>query len=245
MFQKRVDLFGLCVDDISLTRAVELVKISFLSGDKRVFYTPNLEMLEGARRNEETKKILNSASVLLPDGEGLLLASRLMGEAIQNKVSGIDFGEELIALCKEEGKSVFLLGGAPSIAKKAAKKLIKKHPKLNICGIHDGYFSSRDEGALIKKIQRAEPDALIVCMGFPKQEKFVYEHRNDFRDVKVIACLGGALDVWSGKKTRAPDIVQRARLEWLWRILCDPRRAKRFVISLPALFYAAGIKMKK
>ena len=242
MFEKRVNLFGLEIDDISLVRAKELAKVSLLGGDARVFFTPNLEMLEEARKNEEIKKILNSASVLLPDGAGVLLVSKILDTPIENKAAGIDFGEELIALCEKENKKLFLLGGANGIAKNAAQNLIKKHPNLKICGIHNGYFQKEDESEVIKKIQCANPDVLIVCMGFPKQERFVYEHKKDLAKIKVITCLGGALDIWAGKKRRAPKVLQKIHLEWLWRILGEPRRVKRFFSSLPALFHAFGIK---
>lgn len=237
MLQKRVNLFGLEINDISRTRALELARVSILGGESRVFFTPNLEMLEEARKNEETRKILNSASVLIPDGSGILLASRFVGVPIENKIAGIDFGEDLIALAEKEKARLFLLGGARGIAKRAAKNLIKKHPNLKICGIHNGYFD--DENEIIKKIQRANPDILIVCMGFPKQESFVYQYKDDFSNIKLITCLGGAIDVWSGKKKRAPKILQKAHLEWVWRMMGDPRRTLRFVSSLPALFHAA------
>ncbi len=238
MFEKRVDLFGLKIDDMPLTRTIEMAKVSLNGGESRVFFTPNLEILEAARKSEETRKILNSASVLLPDGAGTLLVSFLAGNPIKNKVAGIDFGEGLIALCEKNEKSLFLLGGADGVAKKSAKKLLKKHPNLKICGIHNGYFAKDEENAIINKIQAANPDVLLVCMGFPRQEKFVYENRKAFSSIKVIACLGGALDIWAGKKMRAPEIVQKIHLEWLWRITLEPWRAKRFVCSLPALFYA-------
>ncbi len=245
MLQKKVNLFGLEIDDIPLSRALELARVSLKGGEERVFFTPNLEMLEGARKNEKTRDILNSASVLLPDGSGLLLVSELLGTPIRNRVAGIDFGEKLVALCEKERKRLFLLGGASGVAKRAAKRLIKRYPDLIICGIHHGYFNLEEEGELIKKIRRAEPDALIVCMGFPRQEKFAYEHQKDFSDIKVIACLGGAIDVWAGLKLRAPDIIQKIHLEWLWRIMGEPWRLKRFILSLPALFCALGIKTKK
>ena len=237
MLQKKVNLFGLRIDDISLLRATELARASLLGGENRIFFTPNLEMLEGARKDKKTQKILNSASVLLPDGSGILLVSRLVGIPIENRVTGIDFGESLIALCENEKKSVFLLGGAKGVAKKAAKNMIFKHPQLKISGIHNGYFDDEDE--IIKKIRRAKPDILIVCMGFPRQERFVFEHRDELSSVKVITCLGGAVDVWSGRIKRAPNVVQRVHLEWLWRTLHEPRRAKRLICSLPVLFYAA------
>jgi N-acetylglucosaminyldiphosphoundecaprenol N-acetyl-beta-D-mannosaminyltransferase len=238
MLQKKTNLFGLKIDDVSLDRALELAQISFISGESRVFFTPNLEMLDRARRNEDTRRILNSASVLLPDGAGVLLASRLLGEPIKQRVAGIDFGEGLISLCEREEKGVFLLGSGEGVAKKAAKNLMKKHPNLKIYGIHNGFFLPEDEDAIIEKIQDSNPDVLIVCMGFPRQERFVSKHKNDFSEIKVITCLGGALDVWAGRIKRAPRVMQRAHLEWLWRIINEPRRAKRFISSLPSLFHA-------
>ena len=238
MLEKKVNLFGIFIDDIPLARALELAKTSILGGDSRVFFTPNLEMLEGARKSEETRKILNSASVLLPDGAGVLLASKLLGTPIKSRVAGIDFGEGLIALAEKEGARVFLLGGARGVAKKAAKNHLKKHPNLKICGIHNGYFCAEEENEIIRKIQKSNPDVLIVCMGFPKQEKFVFEHRYQFSNIKVITCLGGAIDVWAGKKKRAPRVLQKAHLEWAWRIMGNPLRIKRFVSSLPVLFCA-------
>ena len=236
MLQKKVNLFGLEIDDISKGRALELANLSLKGGDKRIFFTPNLEMLEKARKNHETRRILNSAHLLLPDGAGVLLASRFLGTPIENKVAGIDFGEGLIALAEREGASIFLLGGANGVAKRAAKNLLKKHKNLKISGIHNGYFENEDE--IIQKIQRADPDILIVCMGFPKQENFIFKYKKELSNIKVITCLGGAIDVWSGRKMRAPSLLRKAHLEWLWRIVGEPHRIARFVSSLPALFFA-------
>ena len=236
MLQKKVNLFGLKIDDISKDRALELAKLSLRGGDKRIFFTPNLEMLEKVRKDEKTRRILNSAQVLLSDGIGVLLVSRLLGNPIENKVAGIDFGKCLIALAEREGASIFLLGGAQGVAKKAAKNLLKRHKNLKISGIHNGYFENEDE--IIRKIQKLNPDILIVCMGFPKQEQFVFKHKQELSNIKVITCLGGAIDVWSGEKKRAPVMLQNINLEWLWRISSEPCRIKRFVVSLPALFYA-------
>ena len=236
MLQKKVNLFGLEIDDISKNRAWELATLSLKGGDKRIFFTPNLEMLEKVRKDEETRRILNSAQVLLPDGIGVLLVSRLLRTPIENKVAGIDFGKGLIALAEREGASIFLLGGAQGVAKKAAKNLLKRHKNLKISGIHNGYFENEDE--IIRKIQKSNPDILIVCMGFSRQEQFVFKHKQELSNIKVITCLGGALDVWSGRKMRAPSVVRKIHLEWLWRVVGEPSRIGRFVSSLPALFYA-------
>jgi N-acetylglucosaminyldiphosphoundecaprenol N-acetyl-beta-D-mannosaminyltransferase len=141
MSKKSVNLFGLNISDISFERSMELVRLSLLSGESRVFFTPNLEMLEEARKNKQIRNLINSASVLLPDGVGVLLASRIVGTPIFNKVPGIDFGEGALAVAENESAKVFLLGGKNGVAKKAAKKLLKRYPKLKICGIHNGYFN--------------------------------------------------------------------------------------------------------
>ena len=243
MLKKYVNLFGIYIDDIPISRALGLARVSLHSGEQRIFFTPNLEMLEGARKNEGIRETLNSASVLLPDGVGVLLASRLTDTPIANKVAGIDFGEKLIALAEKEEKSVFLLGGRRGVAKKAAKNLIKKYPNLKICGIHNGYFENEDE--IVRKINNSVPDVLIVCMGFPMQESFVIKHKKDFENIKVITCLGGALDVWSGKKVRAPEFLQKVHLEWAWRTALEPKRAIRLAKSLPSLAAALEYRFSK
>lgn len=245
MSKKSVNLFGLEIADVSLERARDLARVSLLSGERRVFFTPNLEMLAQARKNADIRNLLNSASILLPDGVGVLLTSRIVGTPIQNKVPGIDFGEELIALAEKEGAKVFLLGGQRGVAKKAAKNLLKKHPKLKICGIHSGYFDGEEESAIVKKIQRAEPDIMIVCMGFPRQESFANAHREQFSKIRVTACLGGALDIWSGRKMRAPTFVRTINLEWAWRTLIEPKRALRVGKSLSVLAAATKLKLER
>ena len=245
MLKKRVNLFGLEINDIPLSHALGLARTSLFSDERRIFFTPNLEMLEKARKSKEIKEMLNQASVLLPDGEGILLTSRLLGRSVRNKVTGIDFGEELIAMAEREKKSVFLLGGRTGVAKKAAQKLLEWHPNLKICGIHDGYYKSDDEQEVVCKIRAANPDILIVCMGFPRQERFVVAHKDDFESIKVITCLGGALDIWSGNKLRAPIPIRKARLEWLWRTAIEPKRIKRVLGSVPVLFQSLGIRAKK
>lgn len=245
MLKKTVNLFGLNFTDISPSRAVEIARVSLYSGEGRVFFTPNLEMLEEARKNEKTRNLLNSASVLLPDGVGVLLVSKIVGAPIENKVPGIDFGERLIDIAENESAKVFLLGGKSGVAKKAAKRLLKKHPKLHICGIHNGYFDKEEENAIVKKIKRAEPDILIVCMGFPRQERFVDAHREELAQIKVVACLGGALDIWAGFKIRAPYFIRKMNLEWAWRTTTEPQRIIRVARSLPSLAMALSQKIKK
>lgn len=238
MSEKRVNLFGLFIDDISLSDAVDRARSAISGGEGLRVFTPNLEILDGARRSAGMCRILNTADLSLPDGFGVKIVSRLLGRSLKNTVAGIDFGEELLGVCTASGARVYLLGGKEGRAERAAENLSKKYPNLIICGTRNGYFSSSDTLTVCGEIRAAEPDVLIVCRGFPRQEKFVCDNAEHLACVKIFACLGGALDVWSGEVRRAPRIIRKMRLEWLWRIASDPSRADRFVCSLPTLLLA-------
>ena len=240
MLKKRVNLFGVWVDDISMNDALALAEDSLTFGRARSFFTPNLEFIDGARRSENIKTVLNSASVSLPDGFSLRVLSALLGTNINNTVAGVDFGENLVKLAAETGKGIFLLGGKEGVARAAAKKLQNKFSDLIICGAHHGYFSADELEDLYRKINASGAEILVVCRGFPRQEKFVFDSRFYLPNVKIFACLGGALDIWSGGAKRAPLFIRCAHLEWLWRIICEPQRAERFFFSLPTLFCALG-----
>lgn len=238
MLKKRVKLFGVYIDDVDMDVATALAKASLHGGRARVFFTPNFEMLAEARRSREIRELLNSSSVNLCDGTGVKLVAKFVGKTVENRVAGIDFGERLLFLAEKEGARVFLLGGEKGVAKKAKSELSKKHPELNICGAHHGYFCELENDGICDMINKSGADILIVCRGFPQQERFVIENREKLKNIKVFACLGGALDVWSGDIDRAPEGVRKLNCEWLWRIANEPRRAKRFLSSLPLLFYA-------
>lgn len=242
MLQKRVNLFGLFIDDIPMREALmEAQKSISGEGGARVFFTPNLEILNGARQSSAIRNILNSASISLPDGIGLRAVAFLLGESLENTVTGIDFGESLFSLAAKTRSRVFLLGGKETVAEAAARRLCQKHPSLQISGTHHGYFSDNEIDLVCEKINSCNTDILIVCRGFPRQEKFVMLSRGKLPHVKVFACLGGSLDVWSGDKKRAPKFIQSAHLEWLWRVLLEPERLERLLVSLPTLWCALKI----
>lgn len=241
MLQKKVNLFGLFIDDINMERALEMSREALANGEQKSFFTPNLEILDGARKSASMCAILNSANVSLPDGVGIKIVSNLLGQPIKNTVPGIDFGENLLNLAAKERKSVFLLGGKEGVAERAAEKLKNKYDNLQIAGLHHGYFGDEEFQSVCKKINDSKADILIVCRGFPRQEKFVFMAKHHLSGVKIFACLGGALDVWSGDKSRAPSFVIKLHLEWLFRILCEKDRVQRFIISLDTLLLAIKI----
>ena len=243
MSQKRVDLFGVLIDDISLSEALSRCEIKIKRGEGMNVFTPNLEMLSTAKGNRKIREVLNGASLSLPDGFSLRLFARLLGKELENTVAGIDFGKELIKRCTKEGEGIFLLGGKRGVAVRAANKLKRELPNLKICGIRHGYFSADQEDDIINKIDRSGASVVLVCLGFPRQELFAERLQERLKNKKIIVCLGGALDVWSGNKKRAPIAWREAHLEWLWRVINEPKRAGRVIRSLrifpsALIFYA-------
>ena len=190
--------------------------------------------------------MLNSAELLLPDGIGVIYASRILGSPLPERIAGIDMGEYLLRLAAERSLKVYLLGARPGVAELAAANLIKTFPKLIICGTHHGYFNKNGayNSHLLSEINSAAPDILIVCFGAPAQEKWIYDNKHSLNSVRIIAGLGGSLDVWSGKVSRAPRIMQKLSLEWVWRIFRQPKRIT-FLFKIPIFLLAVYMQKRK
>lgn len=191
--------------------------------------TPNPIMVMNARENEKLSSALANADISLADGVGIISAAKRMGTPLPERVTGIDTAYSVLEKLAEVGGSVYLLGAKPGVAEDAANKLIKKLPSLHIVGTHHGYFDNDEE--IISEIKEKSPDLLIVCLGSPRQEIWAHENKEKLSGVGAVMCLGGALDVWSGNIKRAPKLFITLRLEWLWRMLCEPKRMR----NLPAM----------
>ena len=220
--------------NISTLSKQEILKKIFLRAKQKkrtVIFTPNPQMLLKASNSKRKSKLLNSADINIPDGIGVVIASKLTSGKIKKRISGIDIAEEILSLSQKFGYKIFLLGAEKGTAKKAAKNIKKRFPKIKICGTHHGYFnkSGKDNDTLIKTINQTSPDIIFVCMGYPLQEKWIIKNKSKLRSVKIFMGLGGSLDVWSGKARRAPMPLQIIGLEWLYRTIKEPRRAKIFL----------------
>lgn len=219
-----IKLYGVKIDNV--TREEAVYRALRTTGEPCVVFTPNALMLEHARRDAELARLLNRASLSLPDGAGVLWAAQKMGTPLFERVAGIDFGAEVLSRAERAGLRVFLLGGDEGVAKRAAEHLQKKHPRLCICGTTWGYFDKNGEEntRVLSYIRACRPHILFVCMGFPVQERWVTENLHHLTELRLIACLGGSLDVWAGDLNRAPLWMSRIGLEWLWRMLRQPKR---------------------
>lgn len=197
------------------------------ANEKSFIVAINPEKIMKAQEDESLHQLLNKADFQIPDGIGVILASRLKGGSIRERVTGIDM---MMLLCREaaaHGKSVFLYGAKPGIADEAKVKLEEQFPGIHVAGTLNGY--EKDEETIKQTINQANPDIIFVAMGSPAQEYWIVEHMNALSP-KVYQGVGGSFDVISGRVKRAPAAFQRFGLEWLYRLIKEPWRWRRQLI---------------
>lgn len=230
----RTDVLGVGFDSLTIEEATEnaLAHIEARSGAYVV--TPNPEIVWLCRDSADLAKAVRGAAMVLPDGVGVVYGAKILGTPLKEKLPGADFAENLIAHLSKKGGSIYLFGAKPGVADMAGQRLTEKYPGLVIAGIHDGYF--QDDEPIIADINKKRPDFLMVCLGAPKQELWM-EKNSGRLDVGLMAGLGGTLDVYAGTVKRAPERWQRLGLEWLYRLIKEPRRIGR-MMKLPLFLFA-------
>ena len=234
----KIDVMGLKFDSMTMDETLSRAE-ALLRGDKAAYVvTPNAEIAYEALHDGQLREMLNGADLMLPDGAGVVLASKLLRTPVKQKVAGVDFAVGLLGVLERNGQSLYLLGGKPGIGELAAQKMLEAHPQLRIAGIADGYF--QDEAPVIAKINASGADALFVCLGAPKQERFMVQHQQELH-VHLMAGLGGSLDAFAGTVQRAPAWMIRLNLEWLYRLIREPKRFRR-MLRLPKYLWAVMLK---
>lgn len=234
----KLDIMGLQFDNVTMDEAAARAG-QILAGDRTCYaVTPNAEIAYEALHDEKLRALINGADLVLPDGAGVVLASKLLKTPLKQKVAGVDFADGLLGVLETTGQRLYLLGSKPGIGELAAQKMMQKHPRLRIAGIADGYF--QDEAPVIDKINASGADVLFVCLGAPKQEQFMARHQKALH-VKLMAGLGGTLDSFAGTVKRAPKWMIRLNLEWLYRLIKEPKRFKR-MLRLPKYLWAVVCK---
>ncbi len=245
MINLKINILNVPID--AVTQAEALARLSgFLEEDRyHILCTPNPEIIMAANSNHELMEVLQNADLVVPDGIGVVLASRLLKKEtvkIKERVPGIDLIYALFAQIQDTGHTVYLLGGKPGVVDAAKRRMEEKFPGLRIIGCHHGYFNIKEEKEIIKEIQSLKPDVLLCGLGFPKQELWVYRHRKRL-PVKIAAGVGGSLDVMADTVKRAPVLFQKLGLEWFYRLLQQPARFVR-MLQLP-LFVLEVIRNQK
>lgn len=244
-----LDILGISVDKVDMHRAISIFSNLMEKEECSMIVTPNSEILINATKDPSLRGIIESANLVIPDGIGLVYASKILGQPLKERVTGIDFMEMILIWLQEHGKSIYLLGSKPEmegsegVAELAAKKKQSQYPNLRIVGTHHGYFKPEEEAFLVEEINASGADVLCVALGSPKQEEFIARHRNNLK-AKVAIGVGGSLDVWAGTLKRAPEFYQKHGLEWLYRFLQEPTRYKRMA-ALPTFMMRVMVSRGK
>ena len=230
----KINILGVAFDALTLGEAEERADALLCSGAGGYIVTANPEIVLRCREDAAYAAAVNGAKLVLADGVGDLCAARILGTPLPGRVAGADLVPRLLARLAERGGSVFLYGARPGVAQRAGEKLKSACPGLRIAGTENGYIS--DETALLEALEREKPDLLLLGLGAPRQELWMAENRQ--RTPAVMIGVGGLLDVFAGDIPRAPEAWQRLGLEWLYRLVRDPRSFKR-VIRLPKILLLA------
>lgn len=238
-----VDILGVPVDNTTMKEAVNIVE-GFLKSDKtHCVFTPNAEIMMEAQRDAQFKQILCSANLVVADGSGVVLASKILKPRLKERVAGFDLTCNLFKTFSNTDVRFFFLGGKPGVAKEAYQKLLDKNININLAGARDGYFSESEEEEILNQINSSKTDILLVALGAPKQEKWIYKNK-DKLNVKVCIGVGGTFDAITGKMKRAPKFFQDHGLEWLYRLYKDPKRFFRMLDLPKFMFLVIAKKMK-
>ena len=217
---------GVGFDNLIKQEFVDRARQMLQTKERGYCVTPNAEIVYEAVHDDSFRNLLNSAALVLPDGAGVVLGAKILGTPLKEKVPGIEFGEEVCKLLSEHSGRLYLLGSKPGIAEQAGENLAKKYPGLVICGAADGYF--KEEAAVVEKINETQPDVIFVCLGAPKQEKFIKNHFDELNATLMLG-LGGSLDGYAGVAQRAPRWMINLSLEWLYRLIKEPKRLGRMM----------------
>lgn len=198
-----------------------------LENDKKMFIvTANPEtFMLGKEDSEMSKLLLDKNTTIVPDGIGVVKVARKIGYKVTERITGIDIAEKLLEYGNELHKSVYLFGAKEEVILSMDKVLKEKYPNLVLVGSTNGYVKDKDK--VFGEISKLEPDIVLVALGIPMQEKLIYKHLDKFKK-GIFVGVGGSFDVMSGYKKRAPKIFIKLNLEWLYRVLCEPKRIKRF-----------------
>lgn len=231
----RIKFMNTCIDNLTMSETLN--EIDKLIQKKNCSYvvTPNVDHIVRLEKDEELQKVYKNASLILTDGKPLIWISKWYKTPIKEKISGSDLFPKVCQLAANKNYTMYLLGAAEGVADTAAKNLMKKYPGLNVVGTYSppfGFEKNEQEMNKIKtQIQEVHPDILIVGLGCPKQEKFMYYHCKEL-GVPISFGLGASIDFEAGNIKRAPKWMSNHGLEWLYRFSKEPKRLfKRYFVD--------------
>lgn len=238
---KQTHILGVPFDVVTMEEALAQAKALLESEGQHFICTPNPEIVMEAQKDAELMGILHNADLVIPDGVGVVWASKYSRHRLLERVAGYDLTQRLMQELADTEATFYFFGGAPGVSAAAARKMKKQYPALKIVGGHNGYFDEKEEKRIIQNIKSLSPSILLVGLGAPKQEKWIYDNLR-LTGAKLAIGVGGSFDVMAGNVKRAPKLFQKLGLEWFYRLITQPTRWKR-MLRLPK-FVLAVLKNK-
>ena len=234
----KISILDVDIANVTKYEVLDHISASIKSSQKNMMFFVNANNLKLAYYDLQYRSILKEAIYIYGDGIGIYLAGKISHQPISDNVNGTDLFPFICELCEREKYTVYFLGSAPGIVEKMVQNIKLKYPMLLIAGAHHGYF---DDGSnsndVIKEINRTETKILFVGLGTPRQEKWIYKNYQAL-NFNVAIGVGGLFDFYSGSKLRAPLLLRKLHLEWLFRLLYEPRRLwKRYIIGIPLFIF--------
>ncbi|RLQ96826.1 WecB/TagA/CpsF family glycosyltransferase [Falsibacillus albus] len=221
--------FGVNVSPMDYEEIIADLKKRIQAREKSTIIAVNPEKVMAAEKDPELMNLINGATYQIPDGVGILLASKMKKGSISSRVTGVDMMARLLKFAADDSLKVFLYGAKEEVVQKAAENIHASYPGIQIAGIQNGY--EKDEQKVVNKINEAKADLLFVAMGSPRQELWIRKHMDELHPV-VYQGVGGSFDVFAGHVKRAPAFFRNLGLEWFYRLMKEPQRFKR-QLALP------------
>jgi N-acetylglucosaminyldiphosphoundecaprenol N-acetyl-beta-D-mannosaminyltransferase len=226
----RIELFGVPMDAIGMDQTIAEIDRRISAGEFTQHVVVNVAKLVQMQNDKRLAAAVTSCDLINIDGAGVVFGGRILGRPIPERVAGIDLFQRLLAYAEDAGRPVYLLGAAPAVIERTVAAIRTAHPRLRIAGHHHGYFWE-EEARVVQAIRASGAELLFVGIGSPLKEQFIARWREAL-GVRFAMGVGGSFDVIAGKVRRAPRWMQRMGLEWLFRVLQEPRRMwKRYLVT--------------
>jgi N-acetylglucosaminyldiphosphoundecaprenol N-acetyl-beta-D-mannosaminyltransferase len=228
---ERVTILDCPIDNLTMSETIKRVNDLIIEGGVHQHVVVNVDKLVKLRNDENLKEIISSCDIINADGMPLVWASRFLGNRLKERVTGIDLMERLIKLASKKKYRIFFLGARKNVVKKVVNVFKNKYHNLEITGYRDGYWAAEEENTVARLIKNSKPDILFVAISSPKKEVFLNNYL-DYMNVPFVMGVGGSFDVIAGLIKRAPEWMRNSGLEWLYRLVQEPRRMwKRYLIG--------------
>jgi N-acetylglucosaminyldiphosphoundecaprenol N-acetyl-beta-D-mannosaminyltransferase len=219
----RVELLGLPLDVLDVRSTLDQIEDFVNSRAPHQHVVVNAAKIVQAQRSPDLAEVIRSCDLINADGMAVVWAGRLLGVPVPERVAGIDLMDDVLARAAVKGWRVYFLGARQEVVEEVARRETARHPGLTVAGFRNGYWTPLEEAGVVRAVAEARPDILLVAMPSPQKEHFLGRHKETLA-VPFVMGVGGSFDVVAGKVNRAPRWMQRAGLEWLFRMLQEPRR---------------------